>query len=928
MVTITINGQAVEAPEGTSVLDAATAAGVTIPTLCYLKDLNCIGSCRVCLVDVEGEGLAASCNTAVREGMRVRTDTPQVAAARRANLQAIMDDHRALCATCVRQDTCALRDLASTFNLTDAPGPLPEPAPWDADFPLQRDSSKCIKCMRCVAICEKVQHCAVWDFTGVGPSTKIIVRDSLPIAEAGCALCGQCITHCPTGALTARDDVSLIMEAILDPAVETVVQVAPAVRTAWGEGLGLSREEATPGRLAAALHAVGFDKVFDTDFAADLTIMEEGSEFVEFLGSDAPRPMFTSCCPGWVRFVKQHYPQFTAQLSSAKSPHQMMGAVVKNTLAAEADEAGKRLFVVSVMPCVAKKYECDVPELSTVVGATHGGGPALGGLPHHRREPRFQRLRHYGCNVRDALDVPRAFHRRRHRAHRCGQRPGEYVEAAGRVGIRGGRLRLRRNHGMPGRMRGWWRPAHPVQQRTGPGAGRRAEPARRRGQAALLPREPRHREAVRRLDRRAAVAYGPRVAAHRPGELADLIATLVAKLVREHTLSLDEYAALIDARTSALADELAGRARETCEAAYGDAVFARGLIEFTNVCKNDCYYCGIRRSNRACERYCLAPEQILACADAGWQAGFRTFVLQGGEDPAVTDEWLAELISALKAAYPGCAVTLSVGERSRESYRHLRAAGADRYLLRHETATAAHYRQLHPAAMTLQRRMACLSDLREAGFAVGAGFMVGSPFQTTEHLAADLAFIQEFRPEMCGIGPFVPHRDTPFAAEAPGTVELTCYLLSLVRLAHPTVLLPATTALEALDPRSREKGILAGANVVMPNLSPPERQGDYALYDGKPRSSADAARKWADLAARLEPLGRRLVEDRGDPAAAWASVVGPAAASVVSPARGAVVLAAASRPVSAAAATAPGSSSAASFPSTFPPVPSTKVNPS
>ena len=363
MVTITVNGQAVEVSEGSTVLEAAAAAGVRIPTLCYLKDLNCIGSCRVCLVDVEGEGLVASCNTAVREGMAVRTDTPQVAAARRANLQAIMDDHRALCATCVRQDTCALRFLSSTFNLADAPGPLPEPAPWDADFPLQRDSSKCIKCMRCVAICEKVQHCAVWDYTGVGPSTKIIVRDNLPIAEAGCALCGQCITHCPTGALTARDDVSLIMEAILDPTVETVVQVAPAVRTAWGEGLGLSREEATPGRLAAALHAVGFDKVFDTDFAADLTIMEEGSEFVEFLGSDASRPMFTSCCPGWVRFVKQHYPQFTAQLSSAKSPHQMMGAVVKNTLAAEADEVGRRLFVVSIMPCVAKKSECTLPTM-------------------------------------------------------------------------------------------------------------------------------------------------------------------------------------------------------------------------------------------------------------------------------------------------------------------------------------------------------------------------------------------------------------------------------------------------------------------------------------------------------------------------------------------------------------------------------------
>lgn len=380
MVTITLNGQAVEVAEGSTLLEAATAAGVNIPTLCYLKDLNCIGSCRVCLVDVGGQGLVAACNTAAAEGMVVRTDTPQVAAARRANLQAIMDDHRALCATCVRQDTCALRFLSSTFNLQDAGEALPVPEPWDATFPLQRDSSKCVKCMRCVAICDKVQHCGVWDFTGAGPSMKVIVRDNLLIADAGCALCGQCITHCPTGALTARDDVSRIMDAILDPTVETVVQVAPAVRAAWGEGVGLSRDEATPGRLAAALHAVGFDKVFDTDFAADLTIMEEGSEFVEFLGSDAPRPMFTSCCPGWVRFVKQHYPQFTAQLSSAKSPHQMMGAVVKNTLAAEADEAGRRLFVVSIMPCVAKKYECDVPELSTVVGATHGAGTSDAGL--------------------------------------------------------------------------------------------------------------------------------------------------------------------------------------------------------------------------------------------------------------------------------------------------------------------------------------------------------------------------------------------------------------------------------------------------------------------------------------------------------------------------------------------------------------------
>lgn len=367
MANITLNGMSVTASDGKSILDVATEHGVSIPTLCYLKELNCIGSCRVCLVSVEGEGLVAACNTAVKDGMVIRTDTAEVATARRANLQAIMDDHRAVCATCVRQNTCALRRLSQSFDLEDSKEPLPAKGEWNESFPLQRDSSKCIKCMRCIAICDKVQHCSVWDYTGVGPSMKVIVRDGLNIEDAGCALCGQCITHCPTGALTARDDVARVLDAIRDPNVMTVVQVAPAVRAGWGEDISLSHEEATPGRLAAACRAIGFDKVFDTDFAADLTIMEEGSEFVEFLNSDKPRPMFTSCCPGWVRFVKLHYPQFTSQLSSAKSPHQMMGAVVKNTLHSEARDSEKKLFVVSIMPCVAKKYECDVPELATVL---------------------------------------------------------------------------------------------------------------------------------------------------------------------------------------------------------------------------------------------------------------------------------------------------------------------------------------------------------------------------------------------------------------------------------------------------------------------------------------------------------------------------------------------------------------------------------
>ncbi|ACV22672.1 Iron hydrogenase 1 [Slackia heliotrinireducens] len=367
MVKLTIDGKTIEVKDNATILGACKQAGADIPTLCWMKGLNDIGSCRVCVVDCDGE-LVPSCNTNVREGMVIKTGTPRVVAARKANIETLMESHRGECSSCVRQETCALRALASDFNVGESAYCLPEKGIWDEDFPLIRDASKCIKCMRCVAECSKVQYCSVWEHSGPGPHMNVFVKDGLAIDAAGCALCGQCITHCPTGALTARDDTGKVMKALLDPEVITVVQVAPAVRAAWGEGVGLTREQATPKRMASALRALGFDKVFDTDFAADLTIMEEGSEFVEFLSSDKPRPMFTSCCPGWVRFVKLHYPQFVPQLSSAKSPHQMEGAVVKNTMKAQAEEEGKRLFVVSVMPCVAKKYECDVPQLSTEAG--------------------------------------------------------------------------------------------------------------------------------------------------------------------------------------------------------------------------------------------------------------------------------------------------------------------------------------------------------------------------------------------------------------------------------------------------------------------------------------------------------------------------------------------------------------------------------
>ena len=290
----------------------------------------------------------------------------------------------------------------------------------------------------------------------------------------------------------------------------------------------------------------------------------------------------------------------------------------------------------------------------------------------------------------------------------------------------------------------------------------------------------------------------------------------------------------------------------------------RGLIEISNICKNDCLYCGIRRGNARCERYRLSPEEILRCGEMGYHMGFRTFVLQGGEDPFFTDQVLCGLVEAMKQAHPDCAVTLSMGERSRESYQKLREAGADRYLLRHETANRAHYEKLHPAEMSFENRMRCLRGLKELGYQVGCGFMVGSPGQTSETLAEDLKFIEDFKPDMCGVGPFVPHKDTPFRDHPAGTLEQTCYLLSIIRLIHPPVLLPATTALGTIHPEGRELGILAGANVVMPNLSPENVRGKYELYNNKLNTGAEAAQGLAALKERMGRIGYQVATDRGD----------------------------------------------------------------
>lgn len=341
--------------------------------------------------------------------------------------------------------------------------------------------------------------------------------------------------------------------------------------------------------------------------------------------------------------------------------------------------------------------------------------------------------------------------------------------------------------------------------------------------------------------------------------------SLVDKLCERRSLSVDEYERLVAGRTPELAEELARRAVAERKRVWGTKVFARGLIEVSSYCVNDCYYCGIRRSNRQVARYRLSPERILACAEEGYGLGFRTFVLQGGEDPWFSDERLCDIVARVRSAHPDCAVTLSMGERSRASYQALHDAGAERYLLRHETANPLHYRRLHPPEMSFERRMRCLEDLRDIGYAVGIGFMVGSPYQQPRDLAMDLKLVEEFGPQMCGIGPFVAHHATPFASQESGSLELTCYLLSIIRLIGPGILLPATTALGSIHPQGREKGIMSGANVVMPNLSPADVRKDYELYDGKICTGEEAAECRGCLAARMRSIGYEIVVDRGDP---------------------------------------------------------------
>ena len=361
MVNLTIDGKKISVEENTTIMEAAASNGIPIPKLCYLKGINEIAACRVCVVELEGkEKLITSCNNVVKEGMVIYTNSPKVRRHRRTTVELILSQHDCECVTCSRSGNCSLQTVANDLNIFDIPFKMQvEKQPWDKHFPLIRDSSKCIKCMRCVQVCDKIQGLGIWDVEGTGSRTTINVAGHRSIDEADCALCGQCITHCPVGALRERDDTEKVWKAIEDKDKIVVAQVAPAVRTAWGEELGLAPEDAKVGKILDALKRMGVDYVFDTTFSADLTIMEEGTEFQKRFtsGELKERPMFTSCCPGWIRFIKSQFPHLVKQLSTAKSPQQMFGAAMKTYFAEKLGVEPEKIYTLSVMPCVAKKGE-------------------------------------------------------------------------------------------------------------------------------------------------------------------------------------------------------------------------------------------------------------------------------------------------------------------------------------------------------------------------------------------------------------------------------------------------------------------------------------------------------------------------------------------------------------------------------------------
>ena len=367
MVKLMIDNQEIEVEEGTKIIDAAKEIGIIIPRLCFLRDINEIGACRICSVELEGtDKLLTACNTTVEDGMVIRTNSPKVRTARRTNIELILSQHDFTCATCMRSGNCSLQEIANDLNVDSMPYKIKyEKRLWNKEFPLQKNFSKCIKCMRCIQVCDKIQSLGIWDVVNSGSRTTVDVSHNRQIEEADCVVCGQCITHCPVGALTVRNDTHKVYDAIENEDLITVVQVAPSVRASWAENLDIKEEMATPNLMVAALKKIGFDYVFDTDFSADLTIMEEASEFLDtYKAGGREFPMFTSCCPAWIRFMKSQYPDMVKYLSTSKSPQQMFGAVAKSYYADLLGVSPNKICCIAIMPCTAKKKEAEIETIN------------------------------------------------------------------------------------------------------------------------------------------------------------------------------------------------------------------------------------------------------------------------------------------------------------------------------------------------------------------------------------------------------------------------------------------------------------------------------------------------------------------------------------------------------------------------------------
>ena len=666
------------------------------------------------------------------------------------------------------------------------------------------DHDTCVSCGICHKSCP--YHAIVYIPVPCEEScpVKAIKKDEHGVEyidESKCIYCGKCMNACPFGAIFEISQTFDVLQRI-KKGEKMVAIIAPSI---------LGQFKTSIEQVYGAFKEIGFTDIIEVAEGAMMTTSNEAHELLEKL-EEGQKFMTTSCCPSYIELVEKHLTEMKPYVSTTGSPMYYAARIAK--------EKHPDAKIVFVGPCVAKRKEVRRDEAVDYILTFEEVGSILDGMDIQLEQVDSFSILH--TSVREAHGFAQA-------GGVMGAVKAYLKEEADKINaiqvsdINKKNIALLR-----------------ACAKTGKAAGQFIEVMACEGGCITGPST--HNDIV----------SGRR----------QLVQELLKR--KERTLRPEEFRQLLTECDGELLRYINEQAQEVSLRHFGNRIFIRGLIEVSNCCRNNCYYCGIRKGNPNLERYRLTAESILDCCKQGYELGFRTFVLQGGEDPVLTDERIENIVSAIHRNYPDCAITLSLGEKPREAYERFFQAGANRYLLRHETYDKSHYRQLHPEGMSCGRRLQCLQDLKEIGYQTGTGIMVGSPGQTVEHLIQDILFIEQLRPEMIGIGPFLPHRDTPFAQSPCGTVEQTILLLSIFRLMHPSALIPATTALATLTPDGRERGILAGANVVMPNLSPQEERKKYNLYNNKASLGAESAEGLRILQQQLENIGYQISFDRGD----------------------------------------------------------------